>query len=154
MLDVYQIAQARAIGADCILLIMAMLSDGQAQELEQAAQSWGLDVLIEVHNEEELERAVELDSKLIGINNRNLKTFNVSLYNTEKLAPYLTDDYLVVSESGIFTFSDIQHLAEYNINTFLVGESLMRQDDVKEATRELLGLNQPDKEPAEQAEHS
>jgi len=143
MLDVYQIAQARAMGADCILLIMAMLSDNQARELEDAALSWGLDVLVEVHNEEEIERAVQLKTKFIGINNRNLKTFEVSLYWTEKLAPYLTDDYLVVSESGINTLSDIQHLAEYNINTFLVGESLMRQDDVAEATRELLGLNRP-----------
>ncbi len=151
MLDVYQIAQARAMGADCILLIMAMLSDGQAQELEQAAQSWGLDVLIEVHDEEELERAVELKSKFIGINNRNLKTFEVSLYWTEKLAPYLSDEYLVVSESGISTFADLQHLAQYNINTFLVGESLMRHDDVAQAARELLGLNQP---VSQQAEHS
>jgi len=142
MLDVYQIAQARAMGADCILLIMAMLSDNQAQELEQAALSWGLDVLIEVHDEEELERAVELNTKFIGINNRNLKTFDVSMYNTERLAPYLTEDYLVVSESGISTLADIEHLKKYNINTFLVGESLMRCEDVAEATRELLGLNQ------------
>lgn len=148
MLDVYQIAQARAMGADCILLIMAMLSDNQARELEQAALSWGLDVLVEVHDEEELERAVELETKFIGINNRNLKTFEVSLYYTEKLAPYLSDEYLVVSESGISSLEDMQHLAEYNINTFLVGESLMRQDDVAEATRTLLGLNQPASSPA------
>jgi len=143
MLDAYQIAQARAMGADCILLIMAMLSDGQARELEHAASSWGLDVLVEVHDEEELERAVELNTRLIGINNRNLKTFEVSLYTTERLAPYLGDDYLVVSESGISTLADIEHLKQYNINSFLVGESLMRQEDVSEATRNLLGLNQP-----------
>ncbi len=143
MLDVYQIAQARAMGADCVLLIMAMISDAQARELEQAALSWGLDVLVEVHNEEELERALELKTKFIGINNRNLKTFEVSLYYTERLAPYLSDDYLVVSESGISTLSDIEHLKQYNINTFLVGESLMRCEDVTEATRDLLGLNQP-----------
>jgi len=143
MLDPYQIAQARAMGADCILLIMAMLSDTQAHELEHAATSWGLDVLVEVHDEEELERAVELNTKFIGINNRNLKTFKVSLYNTERLAPYLTEDYLVVSESGISSLADIEHLKQFNINTFLVGESLMRQQDVADATRELLGLNQP-----------
>ncbi|MCF6328950.1 MAG: indole-3-glycerol phosphate synthase TrpC [Henriciella sp.] len=151
MLDIYQIAQARAMGADCILLIMAMLSDAQAHELEEAAISWGLDVLVEVHDEEELERAVELKTKFIGINNRNLKTFEVSLYYTEHLAPYLTDDYLVVSESGISTLADIEHLKEYNINTFLVGESLMRCEDVAEATRELLGTNQPAKEQAAQS---
>ncbi len=143
MLDVYQIAQARAMGADCVLLIMAMLSDAQARELEDAAISWGLDVLVEVHNEEELERAVELKTRFIGINNRNLKTFEVSLYYTERLAPYLADEYLVVSESGISTLADLEHLKEYNINTFLVGESLMRCEDVTEATRDLLGLNQP-----------
>ncbi len=151
MLDVYQIAQARAMGADCILLIMAILSDNQARELEDAAISWGLDVLVEVHNEEELERAIELKTRFIGINNRNLKTFEVSLYYTERLAPYLADDYLVVSESGISTLADIEHLKEYNINTFLVGESLMRCEDVAEATRELLGTNQPAKEQAAQS---
>ena len=151
MLDVYQIAQARAMGADCILLIMAMLSDNQARELEDAAISWGLDVLVEVHNEEELERAIELKTKFIGINNRNLKTFEVSLYYTERLAPYLSDDYLVVSESGISTIADLEHLKEYNINTFLVGESLMRCEDVTEATRELLGLNQPTTQQATQS---
>ncbi len=151
MLDVYQIAQARAMGAYCILLIMAILSDNQARELEDAAISWGLDVLVEVHNEEELERAIELKTRFIGINNRNLKTFEVSLYYTERLAPYLADDYLVVSESGISTLADIEHLKEYNINTFLVGESLMRCEDVAEATRELLGTNQPAKEQAAQS---
>ncbi len=151
MLDVYQIAQARAMGADCVLLIMAMLSDTQARELEDAAISWGLDVLVEVHNEEELERAVELKTRFIGINNRNLKTFEVSLYYTERLAPYLTDDYLVVSESGISTLADLEHLKEYNINTFLVGESLMRCEDVTEATRDLLGLNQLEPQEAVQS---
>lgn len=141
MLDVYQIAQARAMGADCILLIMAILSDAQAQELEDAAISWGLDVLVEVHDEEELERAVQLKTNFIGINNRNLITFEVSLYTTERLSPYLTDECLIVSESGISTLEDMQHLEKFNINTFLVGESLMRQEDVEEATRTLLGIN-------------
>lgn len=141
MIDVYQVAQARAMGADCILLIMAMLSEGRAAELEEAAISWGLDVLVEVHDEKELERALLLKTKLIGINNRNLKTFETSLETTERLAKGVPDGHILVSESGISDLADIERLASHNINTFLVGESLMRQEDVEAATRTLLGLN-------------
>lgn len=139
MLDPYQIAEARAIGADCILLIMAALENAEAHDLEQAAQSFGLDVLIEVHNEAELDRAVKLNSKMIGINNRNLKTMTVDLATTERLAPMLATNYLVVGESGLGSHADLVRLSKASVNCFLVGESLMRQDDVAAATRTLLG---------------
>ena len=136
--DPWQVIESRSIGADCILLIMASLSDAQAAELEAAAQSWGMDVLIEVHNQEELERASRLKSQLIGINNRDLKSFEVSLDVTRKLARLVPVDRLIVSESGLSTAEDLADLARYGARAFLVGESLMRQEDVAAATRALL----------------
>jgi indole-3-glycerol phosphate synthase len=140
--DPYQVVEARTLGADCILLIMATLSDAQAQELEACCLEWGMDALIEVHDEDELDRALKtLRSNLIGINNRNLKTFEIDLSTSIRLRQTIPQDKLVVSESGIFTNSDIKALqANADIHTFLVGESLMRQENVIEATRSLLGL--------------
>jgi indole-3-glycerol phosphate synthase len=138
MIDPYQITESRALNADCILLIMAALSDDQAQELEAAALAYGMDVLIEVHNRQELDRALELKSPLIGINNRNLKTMQVSLETTIELAPKIPQDRIIVGESGIFEPDDLALLARYGVNSFLIGESLMRQDDVAQATRRLM----------------
>ena len=136
MIDPYQVPEARALGADCILLILAALEDGLAMELEDAAFHWGMDVLIEVHNARELDRAMSLKSPLLGINNRNLKTLKTDIETTRKLAPRVVDaDRLVVSESGLYTPEDLASMYDAGARCFLIGESLMRQDDVEAATR-------------------
>ena len=138
MLDTWQVAEARAWGGDCILIIMAMIDDALAADLEAAAEHWGLDVLIEVHDEKELERALKLRSRMVGINNRNLHTFDTSLETTERLAPMIPRDRMIVGESGLFTPADLARLAKAGVNAFLIGESLMRQQDVTTATRSIL----------------
>ena len=140
MYDTYQVAEARAMGADCILIIMASVSDTQAVELEDAAFTWGMDVLVEVHNAEELDRAKILKSPLLGINNRNLKTFETSLDTTRELVKLAPEGKILISESGLNTSDDLADMARHNVRCFLIGESLMRQTDVETATRNLLEL--------------
>ena len=139
-LDPYQVVEARVIGADAILLIMAALADGEAKTLLELAERLGMDVLVEVHDRDELIRALRLESRLIGINNRNLKTLKVDLGTTEKLAAEVPDDRLLIAESGLHSHADLRRLAHAGARGFLVGESLMRQPDVRLATRRLLGL--------------
>jgi len=139
MIDPWQVAEARSIGADAILIIVAALDDTQMAEIEAAAIERQMDVLVEVHDEAEIERAAKLASRLIGVNNRDLKTFTTDLATTERLAPLAPAGTLLVGESGINTHADCERLAKSGVRTFLVGESLMRQGDVEAATRALLG---------------
>jgi indole-3-glycerol phosphate synthase len=143
MLEPWQIYESRAMGADCILLIMAALSDTQARELEKLSLSMDMDVLVEVHDRDELERALMLETSLIGINNRNLKTLITDLATTEELAPLVPPDRFLIAESGIRNTDDLRRLAAVGPNCYLVGESLMRQKDVTAAVRELLGDGAP-----------
>ena len=139
MLDAWQIYESRLLGADCVLLIMAALTDQRARELEELARALDMDVLAEVHNERELERALGLETPLIGINNRNLKTLHTALETTEELAPLVPSDRFIVAESGIRTHADLMRLCDAGARCFLVGESLLRQPDIGAATRALLG---------------
>ena len=139
MVDTVQIAQSRAMGADCILIIMAMIDDALAADLLSAAHHYGMDALIETHSPKEVQRALKLGGRLLGINNRNLRTFETSLSNFTTLAADIPADAFLVAESGIFTSDDILKLARFGAKGYLVGESLMRKEDVEVATRELLG---------------
>ena len=134
----YQVVESRALGADCILIIMAAVDDHAARDIEAAALSYGMDVLVEVHNEVELQRALKLKSRLIGINNRDLRTFKTSLTVSEVLAPKIPRGHVIVAESGLNKAADLLRLKRVGISTFLIGESLMRQPDVTAATRILL----------------
>jgi indole-3-glycerol phosphate synthase len=149
ILDPWQVYESRAMGADCILLIMAALKDGQARELEAVARALDMDVLVEVHDERELQRALGLETNLIGINNRNLKTLQTDLAVTEQLAPLVPADRFMVAESGIRSTGDLRRLATAGARCFLVGESLMRQPNVTAATRALLGQNPLSREAGE-----
>lgn len=137
IIDPYQVVEARAIGADCILLIVACLQDQQMAELDAAAKELGLDVLVEVHNQYELERSLMLDNTLVGINNRNLHTFETSLDTTFDLLPFVPDDRIVVTESSIQTRDDVAAMREHGVNSFLVGEAFMRAEQPGEKLREL-----------------
>lgn len=139
MIDPYQVIESRALGADCILLILAALGDAQAQELEAAATALGMDVLLEVHDEAELERALQLASPLLGVNNRNLKALEVDLATSERLAPRIPAERIRICESGVATPADIARMKAVDIHCFLIGEALMRQEDVATATRALMG---------------
>ncbi len=143
MYDPYQVVESRALGADCILIIMATVSDSQAKELEDAASSWDMDALIEVHCASELERGLRLKSRLIGINNRNLRTFETTLETTRSLARLVPPDRLMVSESGLSTPDDLADMSRHGVRAFLIGESLMRKADVEAATRDLLSNPPP-----------
>jgi indole-3-glycerol phosphate synthase len=140
MIDPYQVYEARALGADCILLIAAALEDGQMRELAELAAKLGMDVLVEVHNEEELHRALKLDTKLIGINNRNLRTFETTLQTTLDLKAKIPEDRLIITESGIHTPEDVKLMLDNGIYAFLVGEAFMRADSPGQKMRELFGL--------------
>lgn len=138
IIDPYQIYEAKLLGADCILLIMAMINVKKAQELEQIAHDTGLSVLVEVHDEEELKQALKLKSTLIGINNRNLKTFEIDINNSIRLSKLIPEDKIIICESGIYNRNDIEKMQSENINSFLIGESLMRQDDIEKALQNLI----------------
>ncbi len=138
MLDPWQVVQSRVMGADCILAILAMLSDASALTLITAAQDWGMDALIEVHDEDETRRAVDLGAKLIGINNRDLRTFATTPDTAVRLKPLVPQGRLVVAESGLSTPADLRKMATAGIGAYLIGEALMRRDDLESATRELL----------------
>ncbi|WP_138933785.1 indole-3-glycerol phosphate synthase TrpC [Roseovarius arcticus] len=138
MYDPYQVIEARSLGADCILIIMASLTDGEAAVLEQTAETWGMDAIIEVHNADELKRAEALKSQLIGINNRDLNTFETSLDTSRTLARYVPEDRIIICESGLETPQDLADIARYGARCFLIGETLMRADDVASATRNML----------------
>lgn len=139
MVDPWQVAESRSIGADAILIIVAALEDGAMAEIEAAAFELGVDVLVEVHDADELERALRLKSRLIGVNNRNLKTFEVDLQKTYELVRHAPQDCTFVAESGLTSRADLDAMAEHDIRCFLIGESLMRQDDIEAATRALVG---------------
>ncbi len=139
MIDVWQVAESRLLGADAILIIMAAVSDGLAHELADAAAAWKIDALVECHDEAEVERALALPCKLIGINNRDLRTFKTDIAVTERLAPMVPRDRMLVAESGLFTHTDLTRLANAGASAFLIGEALMRQADVTAATEAVLG---------------
>ena len=147
ILDLYQIYESRALGADCVLLIMLALPEDMSREFTLAAQSLGMDVILEVHNETELEQALKLPSKLIGINNRDLKTFDTSTARTARLAPLIPKDRTVISESGLGIHGDLVRVSQCGVRAFLVGETLMRQKNLEAATRHILH-GMPKREPA------
>jgi indole-3-glycerol phosphate synthase len=139
MLDPYQVVEARAFDADCILVILALVDDAEAKNLMSTSKEYGMDVLVEVHDETELDRAIALGADIIGINNRDLRTFVTDLGVTLRLAPHIPKEILVVAESGLGSPTDLKTLADAGVTTFLIGESLMRQPDVAAATRALIG---------------